>query len=104
MILFPMALSDVIAKAAPGGTNAKCWRAFFGLLRQVPAGDICLKTIRLIRPVIAGFSRWVEESVFDRIIEAQARDLQERGGIDMSECFIDGTFSLAKKGAFCGKD
>jgi transposase len=44
------------------------------------------------------FQQWVEEGVFDEVIEALARDLQDRGGIDMSECFIDGTFSLAKKG------
>ena len=46
------------------------------------------------------FQAWVESGVFDKIIAALARDLQERGGIDMSECFIDGTFSLAKKGGF----
>ena len=46
------------------------------------------------------FQQWVESRVFDQIIEALARDLQDRGGIDMSECFIDGTFSLAKKGGF----
>ena len=46
------------------------------------------------------FQQWVEEGVFDKVIEALARDLQERGGIDLSECFIDGTFTLAKKGGF----
>ncbi len=46
------------------------------------------------------FQQWVEEGVFDKVIEALARDLQERGGIDMSERFIDGTFSLAKKGGY----
>jgi len=46
------------------------------------------------------FQQWVESGVFDKVIEALVKDLQERGGIDMSECFIDGTFSLAKKGGF----
>jgi len=46
------------------------------------------------------FQQWVESGVFEKVIEALARDLQERGGIDMSECFIDGTFSLAKKGDY----
>ncbi len=46
------------------------------------------------------FQQWVKAGVFEQVIETLARDLQERGGIDMSECFIDGTFSLAKKGAF----
>lgn len=46
------------------------------------------------------FQQWVEAGVFDTVIETLARDLEERGGIDMSECFIDGTFSLAKKGGY----
>ena len=46
------------------------------------------------------FQQWVEAGVFDKIIETLARDLEERGGIDLSECYIDGTFSLAKKGAY----
>lgn len=44
----------------------------------------------------------VEDGAVDRVIEALTKDLQERGGIDMNECFTCGTFSLAKKGAFCG--
>lgn len=44
------------------------------------------------------FQQWVDTGVFDKVIEELARDLQDRGGIDLSECFIDGTFSLAKKG------
>lgn len=46
------------------------------------------------------FQQWVETGVFERIVEALARDLVQRGDIDLSECFIDGTFVLAKKGAF----
>ena len=43
------------------------------------------------------FQQWVEEGVFGKIIEALAKNLQERGGIDVS---VDGKFSLAKKGGF----
>jgi hypothetical protein len=32
-------------------------------------------------------------------LEALATDLKERGKLDLSECFIDGTFIVAKKGA-----
>ena len=45
------------------------------------------------------FQRWVREGVFERVLEALARDLKERGKLDLSECFIDGTFVVAKKGA-----
>ena len=44
------------------------------------------------------FQRWVEEDVLSRVLEALAEDLKERGGLDLSECFIDGTFVVAKKG------
>jgi hypothetical protein len=33
-----------------------------------------------------------------KILEVLARDLEERGEIDLQECFIDGSFSGAKKG------
>jgi transposase len=44
------------------------------------------------------FQRWVEEGILSRILEALAQDLKERGEIDLSECYIDGTFMVAKKG------
>jgi transposase len=44
------------------------------------------------------FQRWTEEGVLDDILRALAEDLKERGGLDLSECFIDGTFVGAKKG------
>jgi transposase len=44
------------------------------------------------------FQRWVKEGMLWRILEALTADLKERGGIDLSECFIDGTFVVAKKG------
>jgi glutamate synthase domain-containing protein 1 len=35
--------------------------------------------------------------VFEHVLQALASDLHERGGIDLSECFIDGMFVVAKK-------
>ena len=45
------------------------------------------------------FQRWVRDRTLERILEALASDLKERGGLDLTECFIDGTFIVAKKGA-----
>jgi transposase len=45
------------------------------------------------------FQQWTESGVFVKILTALAQDLKERGGIDLSEGFIDGTFAPAKKGA-----
>jgi transposase len=45
------------------------------------------------------FQEWTESGVFAKILTELAKDLKERGGIDLSEGFIDGTFAPAKKGA-----
>jgi transposase len=45
------------------------------------------------------FQEWVRSGVFRSILEALATDLRDRGKFDLSECFIDATFVVAKKGA-----
>ena len=44
------------------------------------------------------FQQWAREEVMPAILEQLARDLHEQGDVDLSECFIDGTFAPAKKG------
>lgn len=44
------------------------------------------------------FQKWVKAGVWDKVLWTLARDLQERGKIDITECFIDGIFASAKKG------
>ncbi len=44
------------------------------------------------------FQAWVRDGTYERVLESLAQDLKERGGLDLSECFIDGTFIAAKKG------
>jgi transposase len=61
---------------------------------RFPSGSTCFQQ----------FSRWVKTGVLRQILEALARHLEEVGQIDLSECFIDGTFVLAKKGRQSGKD
>lgn len=45
------------------------------------------------------FQEWVRSGVLRKIVEALAEDLRSRGKLDLSECFIDATFVVAKKGA-----
>jgi transposase len=45
------------------------------------------------------FQKWESEGVLDQILFALARDLQQRGKLDLTEAFIDGTHAGAKKGA-----
>lgn len=44
------------------------------------------------------FQQWTRDGTLTRILRALAEDLYERGAIDISEAFIDGTFAGAKKG------
>ena len=44
------------------------------------------------------FQNWVRSGVLERVLLAIAQDLKDRGGLDLRECFIDGTFVPAKKG------
>lgn len=44
------------------------------------------------------FQEWRQAGVIQHILETLAEDLRQRGKLDLSECFIDGTFVVAKKG------
>ena len=44
------------------------------------------------------FQEWVHTGTLAAILTALAKDMEERGKINLQECFIDGTFSSAKKG------
>src|SRR2546423_1045899 len=44
------------------------------------------------------FQQWVKDGRLERVLETLAADLRQRGELDLSECFIDGTFVVAKKG------
>ncbi len=43
------------------------------------------------------FQYWVQEGTLEGILKALAQDLKERGGLDLAQCFIDGTFIVTKK-------
>ncbi len=43
------------------------------------------------------FQHWVEEAVLSRVLEVLAEGLDERGGLDHSECFIGAMFVVAKR-------
>lgn len=44
------------------------------------------------------FQSWIESGTWDKVLWEIAKDLKDRGKIDITECFIDGTFASAKKG------
>lgn len=44
------------------------------------------------------FQNWSKQGAFEQLLIMLAEDLQDRGKLDLKECFIDGTFVPAKKG------
>jgi transposase len=44
------------------------------------------------------FQTWVKQGVMEKILQALAEHLLRRGKLDLTEAYIDGTFSSAKKG------
>jgi transposase len=46
------------------------------------------------------FQQWSRDKTIERVLEALALDLKERGGLDLREVYIDGSFAAAKKGGF----
>ena len=45
------------------------------------------------------FQIWMRKRVLYKVLATLARDLEERGKYDLSECFVDAMFVPAKKGA-----
>ena len=45
------------------------------------------------------FQEWVKNGRLKQVLELLAEDLLKRGKLDLSECFVDGTFASARKGA-----
>ena len=44
------------------------------------------------------FQNWVRSGVIETVLLALAEHLRQAGGLDLKECFVDGTFVPAKKG------
>ena len=44
------------------------------------------------------FQNWVRSGVMEKLLLALAEHLKDAGGLDLKECFVDGTFVPAKKG------
>ena len=44
------------------------------------------------------FQQWVRSGVLAGVLAALALDLRDRGGLDLQEAFIDGSFAPAKEG------
>jgi hypothetical protein len=91
----PILLAGRTAKGDPGGTPGTCSTAFRGSRYAGPAGALSA----LPETCRRHFRRWNEEDVHGEVLRALAEEPKERGGLDLSECFVG-----AKRGRLGGKD
>lgn len=47
------------------------------------------------------FQHWRADGTLEAVLRALAHDLEQRGKLDLSECFIDATHAGRKKGRLC---
>jgi hypothetical protein len=76
-----------------------CLTEFSGYCAPGRAGLICQAPFRHTKLAIVRFQMWVKDGTLKSVLKTLAEDLRTRGELDLSECFIDGTFIAAKKGA-----
>lgn len=63
--------------------------AWMDLPKEYPGYATCWRRLKA----------WEESGVWEKVWRAFLRDLDMQGTLDWEECFIDATFSFAKKGA-----
>jgi hypothetical protein len=83
----------------PGAMREPCSTAFFGFCARVLLGTICRTAIPPYETCHRRFQQWQRDGTLTRLLHALAEDLRARGKLDLSETFIDASFSAAKKGA-----
>lgn len=95
-------LSSIQEKSDPRGRPPQDVRAVFNGVLWICKTGTAWKYLPGIYPPYQTchryFQRWCKKGIWDKVLWELAMDLKRRGKIDITECFIDGTFSSAKKG------
>ena len=99
MPLLPKARSGPGKKGRPPRNNREVLEGILWILRTGARWKDLPKEFPSYQTCHRRFSGWVADDTLERILKAIAQDLQDRGKIDLSETFIDGSFASAKKGA-----
>jgi transposase len=89
---------------APGAAAARCASGIVWILRTEAQWSDLPERYPPYHTCHRRFQPCVRDGTLECVLETLARDLKERGQLDLSDCFIDGTFIVAKKGSVCGND
>ena len=86
-------------RGRPRVESRRCLNGMLWILRTGAPWKDLPRRYGAYQTVHRRFQEWQESGVMRRLLQGLARDLHRRGGIDLSQGFVDGTFSPAKKGA-----
>ena len=80
-----------------GGPTARFSMGYSGFSARGRGGKTYRERFPSYQTCHRRFQQWVRAGVLRRVLETLAEDLRTRGELDLSECFIDATFIVAKK-------
>src|SRR3954471_13773226 len=63
------------------------------------AAEGSARSLSVVPDLSSAVSQWRRTGVFEDVLQRLTEDLRDRGKLDLTEGFIDASFSSAKKGA-----
>src|SRR5712691_3398819 len=86
-------------RGRPWGDRRRAFNGILWILRTgAPWQDLPTR-YGAYQTVHRRLQNWRKQGVIEAVLQGLARDLHKRGGLDLSECFLDGSFAAAQKGA-----
>lgn len=85
-------------RGRPWSDRRTVWNGILWILRTGARWQDLPERYGPYQTVHRRFQNWVRSKVLEQVLLAVAQDLKDRGGLDLRECFVDGTFVPAKKG------
>jgi hypothetical protein len=87
------------AEADPSGFQGTCSTPSSGCSTPTPPRAPPARALPALPDLPPSLPAVERERALDEILRASAEDLKGRGGFELSECFVDGTFVGTRKGA-----
>ena len=85
--------------AVHGVNDAQYSTAYYGFYEPAHHGRISPPRYGPYQTAHRRFQNWVKSGVMEKLLITLAQHLKDAGGLDLKECFVDGTFVPASKRA-----
>ena len=97
--LLPVRKQRTDGKGRPSSDRRSILNGIFWILRTGARWCDLPKCYPPYQTTHRWFQKWVDSGVVERVLFKLAEDLKDRGKLDLSETYLDGSFAAAKKGA-----